>query len=312
MSGEGDGFADLLARPLDGAHTDAVWQLQWIEKSQGRGERLVSISADGRVKEWSTKKGLVCTGTYSLRSRGSVVCELIVVPIPVRSELMLLKRIRADGVEGTQEEKTDGVISRVDSGLCFDFPTNDPSIYYTGTEDGVVHHCSVSYGEQLESFRAHSGPVYRLKISPFLPQAVLTCSADWSVKLWDIGSGLQPCVFQTTDSLEAVMDVCWSKTHSTRFASVTGDGRIMLWDTSSFSPLIDHHVDESDSSAGVPAGSLSRKRRFTNVLFANDSPVLVTGDAAGFVDVYRVVGLPPPLPTVDDQVEALSKSLHPA
>lgn len=62
MSGEGDGFADLLARPLDGAHTDAVWQLQWIEKSQGRGERLVSISADGRVKEWSTKKGLVCTG----------------------------------------------------------------------------------------------------------------------------------------------------------------------------------------------------------------------------------------------------------
>jgi hypothetical protein len=63
FSGEGDGYPDLTARPLDGSHTDAVWQLKWIEKSQGRGERLVSISADGKVKEWSTKKGLVCTGS---------------------------------------------------------------------------------------------------------------------------------------------------------------------------------------------------------------------------------------------------------
>lgn len=62
ISGTSDGYADLLARPLDGSHTDAVWQLQWVEKSQGRGERLVSISADGKVKEWSTKKGLVCIG----------------------------------------------------------------------------------------------------------------------------------------------------------------------------------------------------------------------------------------------------------
>ena len=150
------------------------------------------------------------------------------------------------------------------------------------------------------------GPVYRLKISPYLPQAVLTCSADWSVKLWDIGSGQQPCVFQTTDLLEAVTDVCWSKTHSTRFASVTGDGRIMLWDTSSFSPLIDHRVEDPDAVGGVA------KKRLTSVLFANDVPVLVTGDVLGSVDVYRVTGLSPPPPTMDEQLEALSKSLHPA
>lgn len=252
------------------------------------------------------------------------------------ADLMVLKRVRADGAEPAHEEKSDGVISRVDAGLCFDFPPGDPSLYFTGTEDGVVHHCSVSYGEQLESFRAHSGmllsfrfsclcaptapplvcvdragPVYRLKISPFLSQAVITCSADWSVKLWDIGSGLPPCVFQTTDSLEAVTDVCWSKTHSTRFASVTGDGRIMLWDTSSFTPLIDHRVDDPTAS-GSPVGSLLRRKRLTTVLFAHDTPVLVTGDGTGSVDVYRVVGLPPPPPTVDEQVEALSKSLHPA
>jgi hypothetical protein len=75
----------------------------------------------------------------------------------VFADLMVLKRLRADGTEPAAEEKSDGVISRVDAGLCFDFPASDPNVYYTGTEDGVVHHCSVSYGEQLESFRAHSG-----------------------------------------------------------------------------------------------------------------------------------------------------------
>ncbi len=149
------------------------------------------------------------------------------------------------------------------------------------------------------------GPVYRLKISPFLPHAVLTCSADWSVKLWDMGSREQPCVFQTTDALEAVTDVCWSKTHSTRFASVTGDGRVMVWDTTSFTPLIDYRETVAVS------GSLSTCKRLLSVLFAVDAPVLVTGDANGSVDVFRVVGLPAAPPTVDEQLEALMKSLHP-
>jgi hypothetical protein len=45
---------------------------------------------------------------------------------------MRLKRVRA--TEATLEEKGDGMISRVDPGLCFDFPAHDTSIYYAGTE----------------------------------------------------------------------------------------------------------------------------------------------------------------------------------
>ena len=48
------------------------------------------------------------------------------------SDLMRLKRVRA--TEATLEEKGDGMISRADPGLCFDFPTTDTSIYYAGTE----------------------------------------------------------------------------------------------------------------------------------------------------------------------------------
>ena len=44
-----------------GKHNDAVWEVQWINKGNGKGdsgENLVSISSDGRIVEWSMKKGL--------------------------------------------------------------------------------------------------------------------------------------------------------------------------------------------------------------------------------------------------------------
>ena len=41
---------------------------------------------------------------------------------------------RVKQLKATLEEKGDGMISRADPGLCFDFPTTDTSIYYAGTE----------------------------------------------------------------------------------------------------------------------------------------------------------------------------------
>lgn len=41
-----------------GKHSDCVWEVQWVGKGQKGGESLVSISSDGRVVEWSMKKGL--------------------------------------------------------------------------------------------------------------------------------------------------------------------------------------------------------------------------------------------------------------
>ena len=73
----------------------------------------------------------------------------------------------------------------------------------------------------------------------------------------------------------------------------------------SLAPLIAHKVEDAVEGGG------SKARRFTGVLFANDAPVLVTGDASGNVDVYRLLGLPLGPPTIDEQVEALAKSLHP-
>ena len=45
------------SKDLDGKHTDIIWEIQWVDRD-AKGEALVSISGDGRVIEWSMKKGL--------------------------------------------------------------------------------------------------------------------------------------------------------------------------------------------------------------------------------------------------------------
>lgn len=203
----------ILAAPVldsentPGKHMEPVWQVQWINKGIERGESLVSISTDGRVVEWSMKKGLE------------------------ESTLMVLKRV------GSSE----GVISRQASGLCFDFPIDDASIYLAGTEDGLVHRCSCSYNEQyLETYSGHTGPVYRIRCSPFWPPAFLSCSADWTVKLWHQKSSEPVHSFQSVDLSDVVHDVAWSPRNATVYASVAGDGRIEIWDLtqSTLDPII--------------------------------------------------------------------------
>lgn len=52
-------------------HIGAVWDLQWIIRSRdGEGEEysgneiLMSVSADGLVKQWAIRKGFECKGLY--------------------------------------------------------------------------------------------------------------------------------------------------------------------------------------------------------------------------------------------------------
>ena len=49
-----------------GKHTAPVWHIKWIEKERGSGEEssevVVSISTDGRVTQWSIRKGFECYG----------------------------------------------------------------------------------------------------------------------------------------------------------------------------------------------------------------------------------------------------------
>ena len=181
---------------------------------------------------------------------------------------------KGDG-KGANAASAEGIISRRAAGLCFDFCLNDAMKYVAGTEDGPIHMCSCSYNEQhLESYFGHSGAVYRLRWSPHCPNTFLSCSADWTIKLWNQERAAAVFTFQPTTDYGA--DVCWSPTNSTVFASVTGNGRVDLWDVA---------VNTLD-----PVKSLETGKRLSSVAFAADSPGLVTGDASGAGDVYQLTG----------------------
>ena len=67
-------------------------------------------------------------------------------------------------------------------------PCRDGRMYLAGAEDGHIYKCSTSYSEQyLEAYNGHIGPVYQVQWSPFRSDLFISCSADWSIKLWAEG-----------------------------------------------------------------------------------------------------------------------------
>jgi WD40 repeat protein len=233
-----------------GKHSEPVWGVKWVSKEADKKQQnLVSISTDGSVQQWATKKGLV------------------------PHQLMQLKRI--PNKEQLVSSHMEG-ISREASGLCFDFPVDDCTQYFAGTEGGIIHKCSVSYNEQtLENYFGHTGPVYKVKASPFCSDAFLSCSADWTCALWSQKKTSPVQRFQSGH--DYMMDIDWSPVNSCVFGAVSRDGRVEVWDlkTSQLDPVIKH----------VPEGE---EKELSCVLFAPNAPGVLTGANDGSIDVYRI------------------------
>eukprot|EP00795_Rhopilema_esculentum_P006475 gene6476-11928_t len=194
--------AEKKARPLylstakSGKHTDPVWQVKWQKDDLDGNLNFFSVSADGRVVQW----------------------------IIVKSELHFTDVIRlkmddvtSDGPEGTQ-------LTTLGCGTAFDFHESIDYLFLVGTEEGKIHKCSKAYSTQyLTTYNAHHMAVYSVKWNPFHSKIFISCSADWTVKIWD--HTLQEPIF-TFDLNSAVGDVAWAPYSSTVFAAVTSSGTV--------------------------------------------------------------------------------------
>lgn len=194
----------------------------------------------------------------------------------------------------------DGIVFRHTAGLGLDFPVNVPSVYLAATEDGLIHRCSTSYYEQyLDTYFGHTGPVYKIRCSPFWKEAFLTCSADWTIRLWTVKGGdtCPPHTCQATDLCGGVNDVYWSPVNSTIFSAAMDDGRVELWDLSikPHDPLVIHYPHDSRTPR-------------TCVRFAQ-SPVLVSGDTDGGVDIMRIYNAELGPTTEEEQIAKLQAVL---
>lgn len=189
------------------------------------------------------------------------------------------------------------MINRHGSSLCFDFSKVDPTLYLAGTEDGVVHKCSQSYNEQvIESYFGHTGPINRLKVSPFVDGVFLTCSTDWTVRLWSQKS--TQSIMSLQSGYDYINDVDWSPSNSCVFASASRDGRLDVCQRHGVggSPLLTlsmaqvWNIEASPISPWITE-TMEDDTNLTTVLFSPNAPVVVCGTQTGIVHVYRLGGL---------------------
>lgn len=171
--------------------------------------------------------------------------------------------------------------------MSFDFHPLDPSTYITGTEEGSLYRCSVSYNEQyLETYQSHDGPVYRVRFSTRWPSVFLTCSADWSMSLYHLKSKSPLLTMRATGEDFPVSDICWCPGNSTVFACATIDAKVQIWDlnVSSIEPIvtIDTGADDDKEKALNEGDDGEDAKRLGSPHSPPGSPLL--GGASRFFD----------------------------
>lgn len=132
---------------------------------------------------------------------------------------------------------------------CLDFPANETTAFWVGTEEGNVYQAnrydragSKAGLNQYDIYRGHAGPVTGLHFHPLVgsidfSDLFLTCSVDWTVKLWRSKSIAKPStalasvgpMYSFDEADDYVYDVKWHPAHPAIFGSVNGSGKFDLW-----------------------------------------------------------------------------------
>ncbi|XP_037304236.1 dynein, axonemal, intermediate chain 1, paralog 2 [Pungitius pungitius] len=222
-----------------GKHTDPVWQVRWRKNDMDNKHIFCSVSSDGRVVSWALVKN-----------------ELVFTDI-IRLSLV--------GPESAQQ------LGNLACGTSLDFHKQIDYLFLVGTEEGKIHKCSKTYSSKyLETYEAHTTAVDAVKWNHFHPKVFISCSSDWTIKIWD--HTINTPMF-TFDLKVPVGDVAWAPYSSTIFAAVTTDGHVYVFD------LNINKYEEICKQAVVA----KKKTKLTHIEFNPIHPLLIVGDDRGNV-----------------------------
>lgn len=99
-------------------------------------------------------------------------------------EVIKLKLV-VDKEKELHDNKKESFLYGLAGGMCFDFNKYSDHLFLVGTEEGQIHLCSKAYsGQYLETYKDHYLAVYAVKWNGFHPNTFLSCSADWTIKMW--------------------------------------------------------------------------------------------------------------------------------
>lgn len=234
------------------SHRESVWSVRWTSAAGTRREpQLVTISSDGSVRLWQVERNFSSHEVIELKRVSVNSKGMPGGSAPSAGQSGQAGDASASAAAANAVTVNAATSSRVAVGLCLDVPLDDPTQYYVGTESGLIHRCSVSYNEQvLDNYTAHTGPVYQIRCSPFIPSYFLSCSADWTCQLWHQKSNA-PIITFFLPQPDSMLDVQWSPTNSCVFLSLHRQGHLDIWDLSysAVEPAVRYTIHSPNNSS---------------------------------------------------------------
>jgi len=206
----------LNRAPSKRTHTYPIYCLTTVDQSSSSldapravdsgvlsaGQMLASLSSDGRLCLWSLRNLAVPLETFDTQNTARAT-EVTAMAAPPYSA-------------------TSFIVGGEDGGIL---------TYNTRKMMG---------GAERAEGQQHNAPVLGLDFHPSSPTAAfdslsrlfLSCSADWTIKLWTAAKAQSPARSLHTfgDLGDYVFGVQWSPVHPAAFASADGQGRLCLWD----------------------------------------------------------------------------------
>ncbi|KAK2498005.1 hypothetical protein MC885_008279 [Smutsia gigantea] len=218
-----------------GKHMDPVWQVKWQKDDMDNNLNFFSVSSDGRIVSWTlVKSELIHTDIIKLKVEGST----------------------SEGLEGMQ-------LYTVGCGTAFDFHKEIDYMFLVGTEEGKIYKCSKSYSSQfLDTYDAHDMAVDAVSWNPYHTKVFMSCSSDWTVKIWDHTIKTPMFIY---DLNSAVGDVAWAPYASTVFAAVTTNGKTHVFDLS---------INKYEAICNQPVVA-KKKSKITHVQFNPIHPIII-------------------------------------
>ncbi|KAM8985382.1 dynein axonemal intermediate chain 1 [Ara ararauna] len=226
-----------------GKHTDPVWQVKWQNNDMDNNLNFFSVSSDGRIVSWTL----------------------------LQNELVHTDVIKLS-VEGTTSQRPEGLqLKTLGCGTSFDFHKKIDYLFLVGTEEGKIYKCSKCYSSQfLDVFEAHHMAVDSVSWNPYHSKVFISCSSDWTVKIWDHTIKTPMFVY---DLNSGVGDVAWAPYSSTVFAAVTTDSKAHVFDLS---------INKYEALC-TQVVVTKKKNKITHVQFNPVYPVIIVGDQRGHV-----------------------------
>jgi dynein intermediate chain 1 len=232
-------------------HTDPVWQVRWQPEEAGKTLNFYSISSDGRVTNWQLMKN------------------------KLEAEEVIKLKLVVDQDKELQDNKKEAFTYGLAGGMCFDFNPYHDSEFLVGTEEGKIHLCSKAFsGQYLETYEGHYLAVYAVKWNTFDPKVFLSCSADWTIKMWMVDM-TRPIV--RYDLRCPVGDIQWAPYSSTVFAAVTSEGQLKVYDLNQ-----EKHRELCNFTA------IGGKQPALHVSFNKHDPIILVGDERSGVNSFKL------------------------